>query len=76
MAFSVRTKTREESKLFAKKISDGVFVKDILMNHGEEFKGGGEEISLSTFTQFIGSASHELMKMRSNPAEMGDYLGI
>lgn len=70
MAFVRRQEIAKDSQVFVQKLKDGVFVKDHLINHGTTFKGGHEEIALSSFKRYISSASYAMMKKRR-----GQYVG-
>lgn len=54
----------ERSALFIKKIMDGTIPKRFLINHGEDYTAGAEDIACVRFNRYIGSCSCLLMNNR------------
>lgn len=75
MAFVNRENTQQQGTLFVQNLEDGVFKKDYLINHGIEFMGNCEELTLDSFTQFIGSASYAMMRRRIGKYSEVKYYG-
>lgn len=75
MAFVRREDTLIDSQCFVQKLKDGSFLKDHLTNHGDKFKGGLEDIALSSFEKYISSVSYAMMQLRSGKNLKEDYRG-
>lgn len=75
MAFVRHEEILRDSQCFVQKLKDGSFLKDHLTNHGDTFKGGREDIALSSFEQYISSVSYAMMQLRSGNNFEGNYHG-
>ena len=54
----------ELGKQLVAQIHAGTFPKNHLVNHGEEFKGGPEELFIYEMSRYMGSCGHAMMENR------------
>lgn len=57
------------------RMEDGRLVKDHLINHGEDFTGGPEQLALEKFITYISSCGYVLMETRLQKEGVA-YYGI
>lgn len=54
----------ERAKLFVERIEDGMIPKRHLINHGEDYTKGPEDIACMRFNRYLGSCGYQLMRYR------------